>query len=62
MRFKVLINWSGEVLTFLTCTDSERKALKNAIRQCAKKVGMSERFVRNYVMEDNKRRWEVNNA
>lgn len=59
LRYKVLINWSGEVLEFYTVTTSANQALRNAIRQCSDKVGMSVKYVRDYVMDANKRRWEV---
>ncbi len=58
-RFKVLINWQGEVITFYTHARDKDKALKNCIRQLAKKVGYSIELVRKYVMDENKRRWEV---
>ena len=59
MKFKVLINWQGEVLEFWTTTDVQSKALSNAISQLAKKVGMRRGFVKLYVTDPGKRRWEV---
>lgn len=58
-RYKVIINWSGEVLTFYSVTTSANQALRNAIRKCAKKVGYDKKFVEKYVMDPNARRWEV---
>lgn len=59
MRYKVIINWYGEILTFYTKATSEEIALSNAIIQCAKKVGWSRWSVRNYIKDENYRRWEV---
>ena len=59
MRYKILINWSGEVHKLYTHSTCERRALLNAIRQLAKKLGREVKGVRDYVMDGNYRRWEV---
>jgi hypothetical protein len=59
IRFKVIINWHGEVHTFYTQCKSEERALYNAITRLAGKVGMKRMFVAPYVMDANQRRWEV---
>lgn len=58
-RYKVLINWSGEILEFFTFTTSADQALRNAIKRCARKVGYREEYVKKYVKDPNARRWEV---
>ena len=58
-RYKVLINWSGEILEFYTHSTSPEAALKNALRRCSVKVGYNLVYVKKYVMEPNARRWEV---
>lgn len=59
MRYKVLINWYGEVLTFYTVTTSSDKALHNVLRQCSKRLGRTLKSVRDYVMDEGHQRWEV---
>uniref|UniRef100_A0A6M3KX85 Uncharacterized protein n=1 Tax=viral metagenome TaxID=1070528 RepID=A0A6M3KX85_9ZZZZ len=59
MRYKVLINWSGEVHKLYTHSNCEGKALLNAIRQLAKRLGREVKGVRDYVMDSGHRRWEV---
>ena len=59
MLHKVIINWQGEILTFYTVAKNESKALSNAIRQLAKRLGRTVKSVRDYVLDNNFRRWEV---
>ena len=59
MKYKLLINWHGEVLTFYTHASDEEKALKNVIRQLAIKTKRNVDSIRKYIMDENKRRWEV---
>jgi len=59
MKFKVVINWHGEVLNFYTHAKSESKALNNAISQLAKRVRRTTRSVRLYVTDFNHDRWKV---
>jgi len=58
-RFKVTINWNGEIHEFYRWAVSADQALRHAIRELARKVGYSTRYVRDYVMDSNSRRWEV---
>ena len=58
-RFKIKVNWHGEVLEFFTVAVSEEVALKNVISQVALKVGRTRYAVRQYLMDENFRRMEV---
>ena len=58
-RFKVLINWQGEVLIFYRWANSPAQALRHAVRELARKVGYETKFVRKYVMDEQARRWEI---
>ncbi|MBU2395677.1 MAG: hypothetical protein KKH70_20275 [Gammaproteobacteria bacterium] len=58
-RFKVIINWQGEVLTIYRHATSPDQALRLAIREVARQSGYSAKYVRDYVMNSNFRRWEV---
>lgn len=58
-RFKVRVNWHGEVMDFYTVTVNERAALKNVVSQLALKVGRTRYAVRQYLMNENFRRMEV---
>ena len=59
LRYKVTLNWQGEVHTYYRWANSPSQALRHAIRELAREVGYAARFVRDYVMEPNQRRWEV---
>jgi len=59
VRFKIVINWKGEVHEFYRHATSASQALHHAVRELARKVGYSTKFVRDYVMDTNYRRWEV---
>jgi len=59
VRYKVIINWQGEVHEFYRHAVSANQALRYAIRELARKVGYSTKYVRNYVMDKSKDRWEV---
>ena len=58
-RFKITINWQGEVHEFYKHATSGPQALRHSIRELARKVGYSTRYVRDYVMDPNQSRWEV---
>lgn len=58
-RFKITINWQGENHEFYRHATSAPQALRHSIRDLARKVGYSTRYVRDYVMDSNQSRWEV---
>jgi hypothetical protein len=58
-RFKITLNWQGEVHTIYRHAASAPQALCHAIRELARKVGYSNEFVKKYVMEDVYDRWRV---
>jgi len=47
-RYKVTLNWYGELHTFYTNSGSTSKAKANAISRLAKKLGKSRYIVRQY--------------
>ena len=57
-RYKVTLNWHGEVLTFYTEASSKMKALTNAIYQLAEKSNRVAYSVRQYFL-NGKNRYEV---
>lgn len=59
LRYKVTLNWQGEVHEFYRHATSAPQALRHAIRELARKVGYSTKTVQAFIMETNKRRWEV---
>ncbi len=59
VRFKVILNWQGEVHEFYRYANSSNQALRLSIRELARKTGYAARFVRNYIMDTQARRWEV---
>jgi hypothetical protein len=58
-RYKIVINWSGEVHEFYRHATSAPQALRHSIRELARKVGYTTRYVRDYIMDSNQQRWEV---
>lgn len=60
VRFKIVINWKGEVHEFYRYAVSADQAFHYAVRKLAKKVGYSTKMVREYVMDPRHRRWECN--
>lgn len=58
-RYLITINWQGEVHSFYRHATSPQQALRHAIRELARKVGYNTKYVRDYVMDTNSRRWEV---
>lgn len=58
-RYHITINWQGEVHNFYKHATSAPQALRHGIRELARKVGYETRFVRDYVMSEGTRRWEV---
>lgn len=58
-RFKITINWQGEVHVFYRWATSADQSLRHAIRELAREVGYETRFVRDYVMNPETRRWEI---
>ena len=59
LRFKITFNWQGEVIVIYRHATSADQALRHAIRELARRVGYSNKYVKNYIMEPNARRWEV---
>jgi len=59
LRYKVIINWQGEIHSFYRHATSAPQALRHSIRALARKVGYSTKFVRDYIMDTNSIRWEV---
>jgi hypothetical protein len=59
LRYKVTINWSGEIHSFYRHATSAPQALRHAIRELSRKVGYSTEYVKKYVMDEEARRWEV---
>ena len=57
VRYLITINWSGQVFSFYRHATSADQALRHAIRQLAREVGYTTRYVRDYVMDAN--RYEV---
>lgn len=57
VRYLITINWSGQVFEFYRHANSSEQALRHAIRQLAREVGYTTRYVRDYVMDAN--RYEV---
>lgn len=58
-RYKIIINWQGEVHEFYRHATSPAQALRHAVRELARKIGYSTRHVQSYIMEPNQQRWEV---
>jgi tetrahydromethanopterin S-methyltransferase subunit H len=58
-RYLITINWQGEIHKFYRYADSPEQALRHAIRQLAREVGYASKFVRNHVMSNEHRRYEV---
>ena len=59
VRYLITINWSGQVFSFYRHATSADQALRHAIRQLAREVGYASKFVRNHVMSNEHRRYEV---
>ena len=59
MKFKVTINWYGEVHVIYTHAKDANKALNNACHQLAKLVGYNFGYVKSYVKDENKNRFNV---
>jgi hypothetical protein len=59
VRFKVIINWQGEVHTYYRHANSPNQALRHAIRELARETGYAARFVRDHVMDSSSNRWKV---
>ena len=57
VRYLITINWNGQVFEFYRHANSSEQALRHAIRQLAREVGYTTRYVRDYVMDAN--RYEV---
>ena len=51
-KYRVNLNWYGEVHTFFTSSSTEKKALTNAISQLAKKNGYNRAFVKRFFLGD----------
>jgi len=58
-KYKVTINWKGEIHQLYTHSSTELSALHNCIGQLAKKLDLTPSYVRNYVLEDRKDRYYV---
>ena len=59
LRYLITINWFGEVLSSYRHATSPQQALRHAIRELARKVGYTTKYVKDYVMEDVNDRWKV---
>ena len=59
LRYKVTLNWQGEIHTIYRHATSKPQALRHSIRELARKVGYSTKYVQSYIMEPNQQRWEV---
>jgi hypothetical protein len=59
IRYKVNINWKGEVHSFYRHATSPQQALRHAIRELARKVGYSTKFVSDWIMDESADRWKV---
>lgn len=59
LRYKVTINWQGEVHEYYRHATSKPQALRHAIRMLAREVGYSTKYVQSYVMDLGSSRWEV---
>ena len=59
VRYKVSINWKGEVHTYYRWANSSAQAVRHAIRELAREVGYARKMVRDFVMDTGARRWEV---
>ena len=59
VRYLITINWSGQVFSFYRHATSADQALRHAIRQLAREVGYTTRYVRDYVMNANRYQVEV---
>ena len=58
-RFKITLNWQGEVVIIYRHASSADQSLRHAIRELARRVGYSTRYVRDYIMNPLTRKWEV---
>ena len=45
-KYKVTLNWSGELHTFWTSSSTEKRALNNAVAQLAEKLGRDRIYVK----------------
>lgn len=59
VRYKVTLNWQGQVFEYFRHANSEPQALRHSIRVLAREVGYSTKYVQYYIMDTNHRRWEV---
>lgn len=57
--FKVTLNWQGEVVESYHQAKDDAQALRFAIRKLADKIGYTNVYVRNHVMSEKHRRYEV---
>lgn len=57
LRFKVTLNWQGQVFEFYREATSAEQALLHSIRALAYKVGYTTRYVKGHIMTGN--RYEV---
>jgi hypothetical protein len=56
-RYKVTLNWQGQVFETYHQAKDESQALRSAIRKLADEVGYTNVYVRNHIMSGN--RYEV---
>jgi len=50
--YKGVFNWSGEIITLYTSTNSTQRAMKNFSHQLAIRTGYSARYIREYFSPD----------
>jgi len=58
-RYHITINWQGKPHNYYRHAHSADQALRHAIRELAREVGYSTRYVRDFVMDSSHNRWNV---
>lgn len=58
-KYKVTLNWFGEVVTIYTHSMTEKSALQNAMRRLGQTLGVSFSRVRVYILNSKHDRWKV---
>lgn len=59
VRYKVTINWQGEVHVYYKHATSAAQALRHGIRDLARACGYSTGYVRQHVLMEEANRWDV---
>jgi len=58
-KYKVTLNWFGEVTVIYTHSITEKAALQNVMRRLGQTLGVSFSRVRAYILNSQKDRWRV---